>query len=117
MASVDTEVLEAARIDGANRFQIIRYINVPAIMPTIVVMLVLRCGSLLNVGFEKTFLMQNSRNLDVSEIISTYTYRMGILQGQFSYTSAIGLFNNIVNGVILISVNRLSKKISGSSLW
>lgn len=117
LSSIDVEVLEAARIDGAKRLQVIRYINIPAILPTIITMLVLRCGSLLNVGFEKAFLLQNARNLDVSEIISTYTYRMGILQGQFSYTSAIGLFNNVINGIILISVNTLSKKISGSSLW
>ena len=117
LSGVDAEALESARIDGANRVQVIRYINLPAILPTIIVMLVLRCGSLLNVGFEKVYLMQNSRTVDVSEIISTYTYRMGILEGQFSYTSAIGLFNNIVNGAILILVNTVSRKISGSALW
>lgn len=117
LAGVDTEALEAARIDGADRLQIIRYINIPAILPTIVVMLVLRCGSLLNVGFEKVYLMQNSLNLDVSEIIATYTYRMGILEGQFSYTTAIGLFNNVINAAILVLVNYVSRKISGSALW
>ena len=117
LTSVDMEALEAARIDGANQLQVNWYINIPTILPTIVVMLVLRCGSLLSVGFEKAYLLQNARNLDVSEIIATYTYRMGILQGQFSYTSAIGLFNNIINGIILIFVNAVSKKLGNASLW
>lgn len=117
LSGIDSEILEAGRIDGANRLQIIRYINIPTILPTIVVLLVLRCGSILSVGFEKVYLMQNSRTLDVSEIISTYTYRMGILDGEFSYTSAIGLFNNVINCIILVMVNTLSNKLSGSSLW
>lgn len=80
-------------------------------------LLVLSTGSLLNVGFEKAFLMQCDLNMNVSEIISTYVYKLGIQQGQFSYTTAIGLFNNAVNGVILIIVNTIAKKLSGTSLW
>lgn len=116
LSGVDSEILEAARIDGANRFQVIRHINIPAIMPTIVTLLILSCGSLLTVGFEKVYLLQNDAILDVSEIISTYTYKMGILNGQFSYTTAIDLFNNVINCIILFSVNAISKKISGNGL-
>lgn len=117
LSSVDTEILEAARIDGANRFQVIWYIDIPAILPTVVIMLILNCGSLLNVGFEKVYLMQNNNTLDVSEIIATYVYTCGILGGQFSYTTAIGLFNNVVNCVILLFVNTIADKLSGSSLF
>ena len=117
LSSCDLEIVEAARIDGANRIQKIIYIDIPTILPTIVVLLIMTAGSLLNVGFEKTYLMQCDLNLNVSEIISTYVYKLGIQQGQFSYTTAIGLFNNVVNGIILILVNALAKRISGSSLW
>lgn len=117
LASCDVEIVEAARIDGANRIQKIIYIDIPTILPTIVVLLIMNAGSLLNVGFEKTYLMQCDLNINVSEIISTYVYKLGIQQGQFSYTTAIGLFNNVVNGIVLIIVNMLAKRISGSSLW
>ena len=117
LASCDVEIVEAARIDGANRIQKIIYIDIPTILPTIVVLLIMNAGSLLNVGFEKTYLMQCDLNINVSEIISTYVYKLGLQQGQFSYTTAIGLFNNVVNGIVLIIVNMLAKRISGSSLW
>ncbi|HIV26813.1 MAG TPA: sugar ABC transporter permease, partial [Candidatus Ornithocaccomicrobium faecavium] len=79
--------------------------------------LILRAGSMLSVGFEKVYLLQNDLNRDVSEIISTYTYRLGILNGQFSYTTAIGLFNNIINAVILVVVNQISRTVGETSLW
>lgn len=117
LSTCDPEIVEAARIDGANRIQKILFLDIQIILPTIVVLLVLSTGSLLNVGFEKAFLMQCDLNMNVSEIISTYVYKLGIQQGQFSYTTAIGLFNNAVNGVILIIVNTIAKKLSGTSLW
>jgi len=117
LSSVSMDTLEAARIDGANRLQTNWYINIPAILPTVIIMLILNTGSLLSVGFEKVYLMQNPLILDVSEIISTYTYKMGIQKAQFSYTTAIGLFNNVANAVILVVVNTIARKISGSSLW
>ena len=81
------------------------------------ILLILRAGSMLSVGFEKVYLLQNDLNRDVSEIISTYTYRLGILNGQFSYTTAIGLFNNIINAVILVVVNQISRTVGETSLW
>ncbi len=117
LTSVDQEMMEAAQIDGANRFQKIWYIDIPSILPTIVIMLIMRSGSLLNVGYEKVLLLQNDMIRDVSEIISTYNYRMGILQGKYSYTTAIGLFNSIINGIILLSVNKISKVVTETSLW
>lgn len=117
LSSVDTEILEAARIDGANRFQVIWYINIPTILPAVIIMLILNCGSLLSIGFEKVYLMQNDNTLDVTEIISTYVYKCGVIGGQFSYTTAIGIFNNVVNCVILLFVNTIADKLSGSSLF
>lgn len=117
LSAVDVESLEAAKIDGASRLQKIIYIDFPTILPTIVILLILRAGSVLNIGFEKVYLLQNDLNRDVSEVISTYTYRLGILNGQFSYTTAIGLFNNIINAVILVAVNQLSRSLGDTSLW
>lgn len=117
LSASDLSIIEAARIDGASRVQKIIYIDIPTIMPTIIVLLVLSTGSLLSVGFEKTYLLQVDLNLGVSEILSTYVYKVGIQQGQFSYTTAIGLFNNVVNAIILVAVNALARRISGSSLW
>lgn len=117
LTSIDVEMLEAAKIDGANRLQKIWYIDLPSILPTVVVMLILRCGSLLSVGYEKVLLMQNDLIKDVSEVIATYNYRIGILKGQFSYTTAIGLFNSVVNCAILLLVNMLSRKVNETSLW
>jgi putative aldouronate transport system permease protein len=117
LAGVDAEVVEAARIDGASRYQKIRYVDFPTILPTIIILLILRAGSVLNIGFEKVFLLQNDLNRDVSEIIATYTYRLGILNGQFSYTTAIGMFNNLVNATVLLFVNGLARKFGETSLW
>ena len=117
LSGVPRELIEAAEIDGASRLQIIRHVNLPCILPTIVIMLILSCGNLLNVGFEKVFLMQNSLNLSTSRIISTYTYEIGLLGGEFSYSTAIGLFNNIINIAIMCVVNRFAKKMSGTGIW
>ncbi len=117
LAGVSPELHEAAIIDGATRFKRILKIDLPVIIPTMVILLVLNCGSIMNVGFEKAFLMQNNLNQEVSEVIGTYTYKLGLLQQQYSYSTAIGLFNNVINFIILITVNKVAKKLSGSSLW
>ena len=117
LSGVSPEIQEAARIDGANRLQIVWYVNLPTILPTVMTMLILSCGSVLSVGFEKVYLMQNSLNLSASEVISTYVYEVGVNGAQFSYSSAIGLFNTVVNIVILMLVNALSRRLSSVSIW
>jgi putative aldouronate transport system permease protein len=117
LSNVPIELIEAAKIDGANRLRIIWHINLPWILPTIITLLILRTGSVLSVGFEKIFLLQNPLNLDTSRVISTYVYEIGLLGGQFSYSAAIGLFNNIINIIIIVIVNQISKRISKVSLW
>ena len=117
LAGVSPELHEAAYIDGANRMQIIWHINIPSILPTVVIMLIMRCGSILSVGFEKVYLLQNPLNLDASQIISTYTYELGLLGGQYSYSTAIGLFNTLVNVTLLVIVNTISRRLSDTSLW
>lgn len=117
LAGVPQELVESAKIDGAKRLQIIRYVNLPCILPTIVITFIMSTGSVLSVGFEKIFLLQNSLNLETSRVISTYTYDIGLLGGQFSYSTAIGLFNNIVNIMMILLANKLAKKISGVGIW
>lgn len=117
LAGVPQELHEAARIDGANRFQRIIHINLPSIAPTIVILLILRFGSMMNVGFQKAFLLQNDLNLNVSDIISTYVYRIGIQGAQFAFSTAIELFNSLINFVLLIAVNQIAKRTSETSLW
>ena len=117
LSGVPQDLIDAAKVDGATRLQIIWHVNIPSILPTIVIMLIFSCGGVLGVGFEKVYLMQNSLNLSASQVISTYVYEIGIRGGQFSYSSAIGLFNNIVNVVILGIVNAFAKKASGTGIW
>ena len=117
LAGVSDEQLEAAEIDGANRLQRIWHVKLPAITPTIVILLIMSTSGLLNVSFEKVFLLKNDLNSEVSNVISTYTYELGLLQGQFSYSAAIGLFNNIFNVLILCVVNMIAKRVSEVSLW
>jgi putative aldouronate transport system permease protein len=117
LSGVSPELVEAARIDGASRLQIIHHVNLPHIIPTVIILLILNCGSLLSLGFEKVWLLQNPLNLDASEIISTYIYKVGLQGSQFSYSTAIGLFNTAVNLVLLVLVNTISAKISETSLW
>lgn len=116
LSSVDTQLYDAAKIDGANRWQIVRYVDIPAIMPTIIILLIMNMGGILSVGFEKTFLMQNSLNKGVSEVISTYVFNVGVKSSQFSFGSAVGLFNTLVNFVCLMVVNWISKKKADISL-
>lgn len=117
LSSVDDSLHEAALIDGATKWQRIVNIDIAMILPTIVTMLILRSGSILSVGFEKAFLMQNSLNLATSEVLSTYTYKMGISQGQYSFSSAMGLFNSVINFAMVMTVNFISKKVTETSLW
>ena len=117
LTSVDPTLHEAATVDGATRFQRLLHIDLPAIVPTMVIMLIMRAGEIMDLGFEKAFLLQNNINLDYSEIIATYVYRIGIQGGQFSYSSAIGLFNNVTNMVLLVVVNKIAKKVSDVSFW
>ncbi|QOR72521.1 sugar ABC transporter permease [Ruania alkalisoli] len=117
LASVDTQLYEAARIDGAGRFTIIRHIDVPALVPTMIVLFILNMGTVLSTGFEKIFLMQNPLNLGVSEVLATYVYKIGILSNQFSYGTAIGLFNTLINFTFLVITNQVAKRLSNTSLW
>jgi putative aldouronate transport system permease protein len=117
LAGIDVDMLDAAEVDGVTRFQRILYLYFPTILPTIIILMILNVGSILNVGFEKVFLMQNDLNLEVSEVISTYVYRWGLLNGRYSYTTAIGLFNSVVNCILLVVVNQISRRVSHTSLW
>lgn len=111
LSAVDVQQVEAAKIDGASKLQRILYINLPVLIPTIIIQLILRCGSLIAVGFDKTYLLQNDTILSYSEVISTYVYRTGITGGRFSYGSAVGLFNNVVNAGMLILVNAIVRRL------
>ena len=117
LAAISPELVEAATIDGANRMQIIRHVNIPGIMPTIAITFIMRMGGLLSVGYSKIFLLQNDLNLSASQVISTYVYRVGILNGQYSYSTAISLFNNVVNILILLMANFVVKKMTDTGLF
>ncbi|EHB47598.1 MULTISPECIES: ABC transporter permease subunit [Paenibacillus] len=117
LSAVNPSLYEAATMDGASRWQKIRYIDIPMLMPTMITLLILRIGNLLGVGFEKVYLMQNNLNITSSEVIATYVYKIGMLSSQYSFSSAINLFNTVINFVLLIMVNYISKKYSENSLW
>ena len=117
LAAVDPQLLEAAEIDGASRLQRILKINLPTILPTIVIMLILRMGSIASIGHEKVFLMQTNLNLDTSEVISTYVYKRGIVNAGYSYSAAVGLFNNLINIAMLFISNTISRKVNETSLF
>lgn len=117
LASIDVGLYEAAEVDGANRWQQLIKITLPSIIPTIVIMLILESGKVLNVGFEKAYAMQNDLNLSVSEVISTYTYKIGLEKMDYDYATAIGLFNSVVSFTMLMIVNFISKRVSETSLF
>lgn len=117
LSSVSEELHDAAIVDGASKLQRICHIDLPTIMPTITIMLVLQIGQLMNVGFEKVWLMQNNLNLSASETIQTYVYKQGLQNADYGYSTAVGLFNNVVNFVLLYTVNTVTRKIGGISLW
>ena len=116
LASVDGQLYDAAKVDGANRWQQVIHVELPAIVPTIVILLIMNMGRVLSVGFEKVFLMQNDLNLSVSEVISTYVFNIGVQSGQFSFGSAVGLFNTVINFAFLMIANMVSKKAADISL-
>jgi putative aldouronate transport system permease protein len=117
LSGIDPHLHEAAVVDGASKWQRIRHIDIPGIAPTIVVLFILAAGNLMNVGFEKAFLMQTDLNVDTSEIIPTYVYKIGIQRAEYSFSAAIGLFNAVINLILLVIVNRTAKKIGGSGLF
>ena len=118
LAGIDPQLHESAYIDGANRFQCMWHINLPGIMPTIVILLILNSGRILSVGFEKVYLMQNNMNMDLSDVIATYVYRISLLDSnQFELSTAIGLFNSAVNCAVLVIVNQISRSLGETKLW
>ncbi|MCM3041557.1 ABC transporter permease subunit [Paenibacillus motobuensis] len=117
LAGVSPELHEAATIDGATRLQRVIHVNIPAIMPTIIIMLIISVGGIMNLSFEKVLLMQKDINIASSEVISTYVYKLGIQKAQYSLSSAVGLFNNLINLALLIMVNRIARKVGETSLW
>jgi len=117
LSAIDPSLYEAATIDGASKFQKIRYIDIPGIAPTIIILLILNCGSIMSVGYEKILLMQNPLNMAASDVISTYVYRMGLENAQYSFSAAVGLFNSLVNASLLVAVNQVARKVSETSLW
>lgn len=117
LSGLSPELAEASVIDGANRLQRIRHIDLPSITPTITIMLLLGIGRVMNLGHEKVFLLQNNLNYDVSEVISTYVYKYGVLNYEFSYATAVGLFNSVTNLVLILVANKISKKVANSGLW
>ena len=117
LSGIDPTLYEAAELDGASKLQRIRYIDLPSIMPTVIIMLIMSVGNLMSIGFEKAYLMQNDRNSGVSEIIATYVYKVGLIDARYSFSAAINLFNSAINFVILIVINKVSRKLSDTSLW
>lgn len=112
LSAISPDLYEAASIDGASRIQCIRYIDFPSILPTIVTLLILNTGNILSIGFEKAYLMQNNLNIQASEIISTYVYKVGLNNAMYSFSTAVGLFNSIINLILLLIVNAVSKKLT-----
>lgn len=117
LSSIDPQLHEAAIVDGASKFKRMLTIDLPGIAPIIFIQLILAIGGVMNVGFEKAFLMQTSMNLDASEIIQTYVYKVGLQQAQYEFATAVGLLQSVINLVLLVSVNKIVKKFSESSLW
>lgn len=117
LAGISPDLYEAARMDGASKWQLIRHIDLPGIMPTVTMMLIMEMGKVMNIGFQKAYLMQNGLNISASEIIPTYIYKIGLIDAQYSYSAAISLFNNIINIILLVTVNKIVQKTSENSLW
>ena len=117
LSGINPELHEAAIMDGANKYQRVWHIDIPGILPTVVIMFILNSGKVMAVGFEKAYLMQTSLNISASEIIATYVYKRGLLQSQFSFSTAVGVFESVVNLALICTVNYISKKVSNSSLF
>ena len=118
LSSIDPGLYDAATVDGATRFQRIRHIEIPALASTAALIFIMRVGSVMSMGFEKVYLLQNNLNIATSEIIATYVYKIGLVEStQYSYSAAIGLFNSLVNMMLLVTFNMLSRKVNETSLW
>lgn len=117
MAGIDQELYEAAKIDGAGRWKQTLHVTLPGIAPTIIILLILRMGSLLNVGFEKIILLYSPATYETADVISSFVYRKGLQEFNWSFSSAVGLFNQVINFILLICTNWISKKVNESSLW
>lgn len=117
LSSIDTQLYDAATVDGANRWKQMLHVTLPGIMPTIVILLILQIGGMMNVGFEKIILLYNSQTYETADVISSFVYRRGILEANYSYSTAVGLFNSAVNFALLILANRISRKVNETSLW
>lgn len=117
LAGISPDLYEAAQVDGASKWQRVRHIDIPGILPTIVMMLILEVGKVMNLGFQKAYLMQNAQNIAASEIISTYIYKVGLINAQYSYSTAINLFNNVINIILLVTMNNVSRRVTQNSLW
>ena len=117
LSSIDTELYESAKVDGCTRLKKIWHVDLPGIIPMIVILLILNCGNIMTVGFEKAYLLQNNLNIETSEVISTYVYKAGLQRAEYSFATAVGLFNSIINFILLITVNSIAKKLGQSSLW
>lgn len=117
LSAISPELHEAAVIDGANKAQRVWHVDIPGILPTITILLILRSGSIMSVGFQKVYLMQTSLNLSKSEILSTYVYKVGLEDGDFSFSTAVGMFNSVVNFILIVTVNAITRRISETSLW
>ena len=117
LAGISPDLYEAAEVDGANKWQRIWHIDIPGIMPTMVMMFIMEVGKVMNLGMQKAYLMQNAQNLASSEIISTYIYKVGLINAQYSYSAAVNLFNNLVNILLLVTCNSLAKRITKNGLW
>ena len=117
MTGIDQEIYEAARVDGCSRFRMMISITVPCIMETVVIMLILAIGGLASIGFEQPYVMQNSVVMDVADVVSTYVYRVGLQQGKFSIGTAVGLAQSVINFILVMSANAISKRVSGKGIW
>lgn len=117
LSGVDPQLYEAARIDGAGRFKQMLYVTIPSIMNTMIILLILNIGNIMSVGFEKIILLYNSATYETADVISTYVYRMGLQSLQYSYSSAVGLFNSVINVVLLVTSNAVAKRITGMGIW
>jgi len=117
LSGIDPTLYEAARMDGANRWKQIWAVDIPCILPTIVTLLILRMGSVMSVGYEKIILLYNSLTMEKADVISSFVYRKGLLESNYGYSTAVGLFNSFVNMVLVVAANTISKKTNETSLW
>lgn len=117
LAGVSPELQEAAIVDGASRLKRIWHVDIPAILPTIIIMLIFNCANIVSIGMDKIYLMQNSLNTSVSEVISTFVYKIGVVNANFSFSTAAGLFQSLVSFILLVAVNQICKKVTETSLW